>query len=210
MTLVWALLLLLNLFLYASSRLMMYIRVVALQGLLLGILGIYQHAGELAWSVLAVALLSTVIKAFLLPWFLASTVQKTGIRREIVPLVGFGLSTVIGVAFLALALVIAGHLDAVAGEEAVQLLVVAFHTLLTGLFLCVARAQISSQAIGYLVMENGVFVAGMAFAGRSSVVAELGVLLDISVAVFIMVAVIHHVRREFAGLDAANLTELRD
>jgi hydrogenase-4 component E len=67
-----------------------------------------------------------------------------------------------------------------------------------------------TQALGYLVMENGIYVAGMVLVPDSPLLVELGVLLDVVVGVFLMGIVIFHIHREFDHIDTDQLATLRD
>jgi hydrogenase-4 component E len=60
------------------------------------------------------------------------------------------------------------------------------------------------------MLENGIFLFGLTHTERVPFLLELGVLLDVFVAVFIMGIVVFHINREFDSLDSARLTELRD
>ena len=67
-----------------------------------------------------------------------------------------------------------------------------------------------SQVLGYLAMENGIYAFGMAFAIQEPLMVEMGVLLDVFVAVFVMGIAIHHISREFDHIDTDKLSALKD
>jgi hydrogenase-4 component E len=87
---------------------------------------------------------------------------------------------------------------------------VALVTLMIGLIVLITRAKAISQVVGYLMLENGVYVFGITLARRVPFLIEIGVLLDVFVGVFIMGIVVFHINREFDSISAANLTELRE
>ena len=87
---------------------------------------------------------------------------------------------------------------------------VAVATLLSGLFVIVTRRQALMQVLGYLVLENGIFVFGLALAHEEPLLVEMGILLDIFVAVFVMGIAVFHISREFEHIDVEKLSELRD
>ena len=86
----------------------------------------------------------------------------------------------------------------------------ALFTILVGLFLIVSRRKALNQVLGYLVLENGIYAFGVA-PGAASVplLVELGVLLDVFVAVFVMGIAIYHINREFDHIDADQLDRLK-
>jgi hydrogenase-4 component E len=82
-------------------------------------------------------------------------------------------------------------------------------TLLIGLFLIVSRRTAVTQVLGYLVIENGIYAVGVALVGGVPLLVELGVLMDIFVAVFIMSIAAYHISREFDHIDVDQLDRLR-
>ena len=97
------------------------------------------------------------------------------------------------------------------GVGASSLLVpVALVTLIVGLLVLMTRSKAVTQVVGYLMLENGVYLFGLTQARRVPFLVEAGVLLDVLVAVFIMGIVVFHINREFDSISAANLTALRE
>jgi len=80
----------------------------------------------------------------------------------------------------------------------------------TGLLLAVTRRKAVSQVIGFLVLENGVFVFGLLLSDFMPRMVEAGVLLDVFAAVFVMGIVMFHINREFSSLNTEKLSALKD
>ena len=59
-------------------------------------------------------------------------------------------------------------------------------------------------------MENGIYAFGMAFAVEEPLLVEMGILLDVFVAVFVMGITIYHISREFDHIDTDRLSALKD
>ena len=86
----------------------------------------------------------------------------------------------------------------------------ALFTILTGLLIIVSRRKALTQVVGYLAMENGVYAFGAALAVEEPLLVEMGVLLDVFVAVFVMGITIYQINREFDHIDTDRLSELKD
>ena len=84
-----ALVVLTNLKLLGSSRLGASIRVVAAQGVVLGLLPILAHRPELSWHFAALAAGTIALKGVVFPWFLFRAVREAEVTREIEPYVGY-------------------------------------------------------------------------------------------------------------------------
>jgi len=67
-----------------------------------------------------------------------------------------------------------------------------------------------TQALGYLIFENGIFIFGMLLAEAMPLMVEAGVLLDLLVAVFVMGIVMHQINREFSSMNTGKLSSLRE
>lgn len=190
----------------ATSRVSACIRAIAVQGILLGALS----AVDGAWSLHAIALGAGTIgvKAVLLPWFLRWAIREAAVRREVEPLVGYMASFLLGAVALGIAFAVAARLPSTGSES--LLVPVALVTVMTGLIVLITRTKAITQVVGYLMLENGIYLFGLTQARRVPFLVEAGVLLDVFVAVFVMGIVVFHINREFDSISAANLTELRE
>lgn len=210
---IWVMLLAADLVLAGSSRLFHCIKVVALQGILLGILAWISHGiaeDGFSWGVLLTSGVNVAVKGWLLPWLLIRAVRQAGIRRELEPFVGFSASLMIVLGIAALFLGICRISDWEIGTESFLALPVSLTTMVTGLFLIVARRKAITQALGFLIFENGITAFGIGMGIESGLVVELGILLDVLVLVFVMGITLFHINREFEHLDADKLTDLGD
>jgi len=201
---------LVNFRLLGGSRLVPIIRGAALQGALLALISVTLRARELELGFAALALGSAAIKGYVLPALLLRALRQVEIRREVEPLVGYNLSLLIGAAGLGLSALLGARIAASAATTTPLLITVALFTMWTGLFLIVARRKAVTQALGYLVFENGIYGFGVAVASEAPLLVEMGVLLDLLVAVFVMGIIIFHIQRDFSHIDVDRLALLRD
>ncbi|HET9599362.1 MAG TPA: hydrogenase [Anaeromyxobacteraceae bacterium] len=208
---VFILVVVLDLFLLSSSRLNAAIRGVALQGALLSALPPLISTSEHDTAhTLLLAVGALLIKAVAIPWLLFRAIREAAIRREMEPVVGFVPSMILGAAGIALAFVLSRGLPLPSAGQHAFIVPTALSTVWTGLLLVVARKKAVTQVMGFLVLENGVFVFGMLLTGIMPTMIEAGVLLDLFVAVFVMGIVMFHINREFSSLDTAKLSTLKD
>ena len=206
-----ALLVITDLLLLGSSRLRSCITIAALQGAEVSLLPVLLHGDEgwvRAWSLTVGSML---LKGGVFPWLLRRVLRESGVRREVEPFVGHTLSVLVGVAALAFAVWVDARLalPASATAHAPLLIPAGLATLLVGLFLIVSRRTAVTQVLGYLVVENGIYAVGVALVGGVPLLVELGVLMDIFVAVFIMSIAAYHISREFDHIDVDQLDRLR-
>ena len=81
---------------------------------------------------------------------------------------------------------------------------------LTGFLLLTTRRKAITQVVGYLILENGIFVMGLTLLEAMPFLVEIGVLLDLFVGIFVMGIIINHINREFSSLDTARLSALKE
>lgn len=205
------LLLFTNLRLLSSSRLAACIQTVAIQAVLLGAIALTSSVNHLTLEVIGLTLSMVAVKSLLLPWLLRRAIRGAGVSREIEPFIGFAPSVLIGAGLLGLCFMISGPLQASAPSGSAAMLIPgAMFTILTGLFIIISRRKALTQVVGYLTMENGVYVFGASLTVEEPLLVELGILLDVFVAVFVMGIVIYHINREFDHIDTDRLSVLKD
>lgn len=199
----------LNLLALASGRLPSIIRAAALQGVVLGVLPLLlEH--ELSGLVAAVAVATVAVKGFVIPHLLRRALRAANIDREVQPVLGFVPSLLLGAAASVGAVALAGALPLLA-EHAHSLLVPgAFATVVCGLVLLMGRAKAISQVCGYLILENGVYLFGLLLLNSTPLLVEAGILLDLTVGVFVIGIIMDRIQREFDTLDTRKLTALRE
>ena len=199
------LLVLTNLRLLGTSRLVASIRVVAVQGIALGILPLvsgYLH-------VPLVAIVSIILKGIVFPWLLMRSLRETKMLRELQPFVGYTASLLVGVLLLAAALWMSTRLPFELPAGSSLLVPAALFTIMVGLFMIVSRRTAITQVLGYLSMENGIYAFGMAFSAQEALLVEMGILLDAFMAVFVMGIAIFHINREFDHIEVDQLDTLK-
>ncbi|HEX6807875.1 MAG TPA: hypothetical protein VF118_07790 [Gemmatimonadaceae bacterium] len=190
-----------------TSRLSACIRWIAFQGALLGVLSFF-GGGELGWNAILVAAGTIIVKAIALPAFLRWAIREASIRREVEPLIGYLASILLGGAALAVAFGLAASMPP-SVRDALEV-PVALVTVIIGMIVLMTRVKAITQVIGYLMLENGVYLFGIRLARHVPFLIEAGVLLDVFVGVFIMGIVVFHINREFDSISSANLSELRE
>jgi hydrogenase-4 component E len=208
--LILVLVVLTNLKLLGSSRLGSSIRVVAAQGVVLGLLPILAHLDALSLRFALLAVGTIAIKGVVFPWFLFRAVREAEVTREIQPYVGYVASLVVGVVALGVSFWMCTRLPMPEGVASPWLAPVSFFSIFAGLFLIIGRKRAVNQVLGFLVLENGVYTFGVGVVSRTPLLVEAGVLLDVFVAVFVMGITIFHINREFDHIDSDRLSTLKD
>lgn len=199
----------LNLFALGTSRILAVIRTVAVQGALLGLIPLLVHK-DLRLPAILTAVAAIVLKSMIIPAMLMRAMRDAHIKREVEPLIGLLPSMILGAVATAFALLFADQLPLAPQHEGALLVPASIATLLVGFLMLITRFKAISQVIGYLVLENGIFIFGMLLVEPMPLIVELGVLLDLFVGVFVISIIVNHINRAFSSMDTRRLVSLRE
>ena len=199
----------LNLVALGTSRLPALIRVAALQGMVLGIMPLLIE-NEWRVMVLVIAVATVIMKGIVIPALLRRAMRTANIDRDLNPLIGFLPSLLLGAAGMIGAVVLARRLPLLPEHGESLLVAGSLASVLTGLLLLIGRSKAISQVCGYLILENGIYLFGLLLIHSTPLLVEGGILLDLTVAVFVTGIIVDRIQRAFDSLDTRRLTVLRE
>jgi len=200
----------LNLVALGSSRLPSLIRTVSTQGVALGLMPLLLESHHLDWRIVLVAVATVVGKGFVIPGLLRRAMRAANIEREIQPFIGLMPSVLLGAGGTIAAVALAGALPLLPEHAGLLLVPGALASVLTGFILLIGRSKAISQVCGYLVLENGIYLFGLLLIKATPLLVEAGVLLDLTVGVFVLGIIIDRIQRAFDSLDTRKLTALHE
>ncbi len=199
----------LNLVALGSSRLPSVIRAMSIQGMVLGVLPLLL-AHESDWMVAFVAIVTVLVKGLLIPALLRRAMRTANIDREVEPFIGFVPSLLLG-ALGTIAAVGCARVLPLLPEHAGTLIVPgALASIFTGFVLLIGRVKAISQVCGYLILENGIYLFGLMLIRSTPLLVESGILLDVTVGIFVTGIIVDRIQRAFDSLDTRKLTALRE
>ena len=196
-----------------STRLMALVKIMALQGLLVSLVPVLLKGGETLVSGSIVFFLIMVgVKAFAIPGLLYVAVKRVTTKREVEPFIGYHASILFGLIILLVSVFITNQLNFLLPHGQALVLICAITTLASGLFLMMARKKAITQVIGYLMLENGIYLVGTALTHHNHTIyiVEFGVLLDVLVGVMVMGIILHNINSAFDDVDTTLLRQLKD
>ncbi|MDR3074022.1 MAG: hydrogenase-4 component E [Deltaproteobacteria bacterium] len=199
-----------DLCLLAAERQRQCIRLLCVQGLMLGILPLLGDIAPLSWSLLGITFVFLTIKAVALPYLLQRSHANLPQSAPLPPYLGYSRCVLVGCLGCGFSLWLAIRLPIPPNPLFLVFFAPAITTVLTGLLIIVTRRKILTQVMGYLALENGIYLLGVPLARHDANWLELSVLLDVFVGIFIMVVAIKHLNRAFDSIDVDRIASLRD
>lgn len=193
-----------------QSRLVSAIHVFAWQGALVAAITALVATTEAATHLYISAGLTLGLKALLIPWMLHRLVQRLNLERYTE-----ALSRPALVIIAALALTIFSYwlvLPIVADELVFtrNILAISLAAVLIGLLMMVTRRKAVLQVLGFMAMENGLFLAAVSATEGMPMVVELGVAFDVLVAMILFGVFFLQIRESIDSLDVDRLNRLTE
>jgi hydrogenase-4 component E len=186
------------------------VRLLAWQGVALATIpltvGAYQGDAALIFVGVIVLLLRSVVLPFLLARAVGTEARE---RRESTPLVNTTASLLITAVLTVLAYGVTRPIIALDPSPATRSVPAAFAVILIAVFIMVSRRRAVSQAVGFMMLDNGIAATAFLITSGVPLIVELGASLDVLFAVLVLGLLTGHMRRTFGGTDLDQLRELR-
>jgi hydrogenase-4 component E len=196
------------LYISIANRLFTYLNILVFQGFIL--FGVtYLTLTKINTVNLMLIMLETIVfKAIAVPWFINYVIKRNGITREAEPYLPMFVSLII-VTFITVATIILSSSIKDTNLDK-TFFVVALSTIFTGLYLIVTRKKIITHVIGYIIIENGVFVLSLAVGNEMPMLVNLGIMLDIFASVLILGVFFNRIGDLLKDPDIDHLRNLKD
>lgn len=191
-----------------ANRLMTYIKVLAFQGILLFFVVFIQLTEINTFNLVLILLETIVFKSLAVPIFLTYLLRRNQITREAEPFVPNFVSLVITTLIVVITILISSSIEDTHVDKI--FFVVALSTLFFGLYLIATRRKIITHVMGYMVIENGVFVLSLAIGNEMPMLVNLGIMLDIFASVLILGILFNKIGDVFKDVDVEQLNNLKD
>ena len=203
-----ALLLFTMLLILASGQLFRAIYAVAAQSVFLGIAGAVLGAATGNPDLWAIAGITIVVKAILLPWLLIWVVRRIQIPREIEPVLPINVTLTVAAGIVVLAFHLSASLGTVRQTITGNALPVGVALILLGVLVMASRRKAMVQMVGLFASENGIFFTAMAVTQGMPLIIEIGVILDVVLGALVMGILVLRVRSS-VDADIADLESLK-
>jgi hydrogenase-4 component E len=209
-TLMAALVLVLQIAMVAQRWIVVHIRIFAAQSFFLAMI-----AATIAWfnhapHIYVAAALTLVVKVILVPILFERLVERVEIREAIKPIVNVPLSVLISGGLTLVGYVVAESFyrpdESGLGHN---MLAVAISLFLIGFFTIINRRKALTQVLALLSLENGLFLAAISLTYGMPLIVELGVFFDVLVAAMVLGILVYRIRETFESMDVSRLRRLR-
>jgi hydrogenase-4 component E len=196
------------LYLGIANRLRTYINILVFQGVLLFGVAFIQLININTINLIFILLETIIFKSVAIPLFLSYIIKKNKITREAEPFVPNFISLIIITLIIVLTVLLSRILPDVHLNKIY--FTVAISTIFSGLYIIITRRKILTHVMGYLIIENGVFILSLSIGNEMPMLVNTGILLDFFVCVLVLGIFINKIGDVFKEPDINQLSQLRD
>lgn len=194
----------------AQRRVLPLINMFALQGATLClstlVVAFTTGQGHLYWS----AGLTLLLKALLLPWILHRLVRRLNVKWDVESLINIPTTMLVGIVLVMIAFNVALPISQLSDTISRGTLGIALATVMLAFLMMITRTKAIPQVVGFLAMENGLFLAATSATYGMPMVVELGIALDVLVGAIILGVFFFQIREQFDSLDIRHLEKLKE
>ncbi len=191
-----------------ANRIITYVRVLAVQGFLLFGVTFLQLQDIKTWNLVLILLETVVFKALAVPMFLSYLIKRNKMSRETEPYLPHFISLIITTMIVVVTVLLANSIKDTYLDKI--FFIVSLSTLFTGLYFIASRKKIITHVMGYLMIENGVFVLSLAVGNEMPNLVNLGIMLDVFASVLILGIFLNKIGDVFKAADVDQLSNLKD
>jgi len=148
------------------------------------------------------------VKAIIVPWFLLKVRRHNKLKREHEPFIPVFYSIIVVVISLILSFILSNQLSN--SELHTKFFTVAFASILFGMYFIIIHKNIFSQVVGYLIIENGIFLLSLTIGNIMPIMVNLAILLDVLMGVLVLGIFINRIGDTFNSVEISQLSKLKD
>jgi hydrogenase-4 component E len=187
------------------------VRVLAVQGLALAVLPFAAGLRDGQLELLAIAGVVVAVRVVALPALLRRAIDaQSGDERESTPLVNTAATLLAAAALTVAAFAIARPIVALEPGPTTRAVPAALAVVLIAMLVLVTRRRALSQAVGFLLLDNGIAATAFLITAGVPLLVEIGASLDILFAVLIIGVLTGRMRQAFGTTDLDRLQELHE
>jgi hydrogenase-4 component E len=191
-----------------ANRLSNCINILAFQGIILFGVSFIELIQINTVNLLFILFETIVFKTVAIPYFLKYIIKKNNIVRETEPFLPNFLSLVIITCIILGSFILSNTVSGVHVRKI--FFIVALSALFTGLYIIISRKKIISHIMGYLIIENGVFILSISAGNKMPMLVNTGITLDIFVSILVLGVFVNKIGNTFEEMNVDNLNNLKD
>ncbi|MBU0487500.1 MAG: hypothetical protein KKA07_16340 [Bacteroidetes bacterium] len=190
------------------ERVKKFIYLISLQGVLLFGIALVNLLHIYTLELVFILLETIVVKSVVIPLFLMKMMKHNQLKRVHEVHVPVFYSIVITTFLILGSFLLSSYVNI--PKLHTRIFAIGFASLLFGIYFIIIHKNIFSHLIGYLIIENGIFLFSVGIGSQMPVLVGLAILLDILIGILIIGIFVNKVKDRFNSIDIAMLSQLKD
>lgn len=191
-----------------SERVKKFIWLLAIQGGILFSIVFFSLYEIEIFDFIFILLETIIVKSIIIPRFLNRVRKHNHLKREQDTVVPVFYSIIVVVICLIASFMLSSHLNN--NQIQTKYFTVAFASVLFGIYFIIIHKNIFSHVVGYLIIENGIFLLSLAVGSVMPIMVNLAILLDVLMGVLVLGIFINHIGDTFKSIEIDQLSKLKD
>ena len=191
-----------------SERVRMFVVLLSIQGaLLFGVVFFSLYKIEL-FDFIFILIETIMVKSIIIPWFLNKVRKHNNLKRVHEPFVPVFYSIIVVVISLLFSFLVSNYLK----ENQIHTVyfTVAFASVIFGLYFIIIHKNLFSHLVGYLIIENGIFLFSLTVGSVMPLMVNLAILLDVFMGVLVLGTFVNRIGNTFDSIEIDQLSKLKD
>jgi hydrogenase-4 component E len=197
-----------------SERVKKFVTLLSIQGAILFGVVFFSLIKIDIFDFIFILLETILVKSIIIPWFLNRVRKYNNLKRENEPYIPVFYSIIVVTVSLIVSFLLSHYLQISHNMQGnvihTQYFTVAFASVIFGIYFIIVHKNIFSHVVGYLIIENGIFLLSLSVGSQMPMMVNLAILLDILMGVLVLGIFINHIGDTFSSVEAHRLSELKD
>jgi len=191
-----------------AERVKKFVWLLVIQGLILFGMVFFSLKEIQIFDLIFILTETIVVKSIVVPWFLNRVRKHNSLKRIHEPSVSVFYSVIIVMLSLILSFILSNNI--LDSKMHTQFSSVAFSSIIYGLYFIIIHKNIFSHVVGYLIIENGIFMLSLAVGSEIPMLVNLAVLLDVVMGILVLGIFINQIGNTFHSDEVNQLSNLKD
>ncbi len=191
-----------------SERVKKFVWLLVIQGIILFGIAFFNLRKIELFDFIFILTETILVKSIFVPWFLNKVRKHNHLKREHEPSIPVFYSIIVVVISLLLSFLLSNRLNT--EHIHAKYFTVAFASVLFGIYFIIIHKNIFSHVVGYLIIENGIFLVSLSVGSVMPMMVNLAILLDVLMGVLVFGVFINRIGDTFNSVEIHKLSKLKD
>lgn len=191
-----------------SERVVTLVIILSMQGLMLFGVAFFNLTEVDMFDFIFILTETILVKALIIPWFMNRVRRYNQLKRMREPYIPVFYSIIVIIICLIVSFLLSNSLQY--EQLHTKYFTISFASIIFGIYYIIIHRSIFTHVVGYLIIENGIFLLSLAVGNKMPLMVNLAVLLDVFMGVLVLGVFINKIGDTFNSVEVEHLSKLKD